>query len=159
MPIAPELRPFYRTPEWFARAQGQCEWCGKPSRKVVRVALDGSGRWYCDESSRWRSGLDRCRIEELRAMHEKASRPGSRLHLPMEVIMHAELRPPRNTRSCFVVLSVAHLDHNPGNNAPENIAALCQRCHLVFDGAEHRRNARLRRDRETGQLRLELVEC
>lgn len=28
-----------------------------------------------------------------------------------------------------VVLTIAHLDHNPANNAPENLRAWCQRCH------------------------------
>jgi 5-methylcytosine-specific restriction endonuclease McrA len=32
-----------------------------------------------------------------------------------------------------VVLTVHHLDFNPGNNKPYNIIALCQRCHLRLD--------------------------
>ena len=32
-----------------------------------------------------------------------------------------------------VVLTIAHLDHNPANNAPENLRAWCQRCHNKFD--------------------------
>jgi len=32
-----------------------------------------------------------------------------------------------------VVLTVAHLDRNPANNAESNLAALCQRCHLNYD--------------------------
>ncbi|WP_332747329.1 hypothetical protein [Sphingomonas sp. ZB1N12] len=38
----------------------------------------------------------------------------------------------------FVVLACAHLDHDPGNNAPANLKALCQRCHMLHDAAEHR---------------------
>lgn len=30
-------------------------------------------------------------------------------------------------------LTVAHLDHNPGNNSPENLAFLCQTHHWMFD--------------------------
>ena len=33
----------------------------------------------------------------------------------------------------------AHRDHDPTNNRPGNLAALCQRCHLLHDRAEHRR--------------------
>lgn len=40
-----------------------------------------------------------------------------------------------------VVLTVAHLDHNPENCAAENLRALCQRCHLRYDQALHQRNA------------------
>ncbi len=32
-----------------------------------------------------------------------------------------------------VVLTVAHLDHNPRNNYLSNLAALCQRCHNRHD--------------------------
>jgi len=29
-------------------------------------------------------------------------------------------------------LTVHHIDGNPGNNLPENLVALCQRCHLAL---------------------------
>lgn len=32
-----------------------------------------------------------------------------------------------------IVLSIAHLDHNPTNNDPTNLRALCQRCFRKFD--------------------------
>jgi hypothetical protein len=32
-----------------------------------------------------------------------------------------------------VVLTVAHLDHQPENCAPDNLRALCQRCHNRYD--------------------------
>ena len=32
-----------------------------------------------------------------------------------------------------VVLASAHLDHNPGNNRSRNLAALCQRCHMLHE--------------------------
>ena len=32
-----------------------------------------------------------------------------------------------------VVLASAHLDHDPSNNHPHNLSALCQRCHLSHD--------------------------
>jgi 5-methylcytosine-specific restriction endonuclease McrA len=36
-----------------------------------------------------------------------------------------------------VVLTVAHLDHNPENCDPSNLRSLCQRCHNRYD-AKHR---------------------
>ena len=33
-----------------------------------------------------------------------------------------------------VVLTVAHLDHRPENSSFFNLAALCQRCHNLYDG-------------------------
>jgi hypothetical protein len=35
-----------------------------------------------------------------------------------------------------VVLTIAHLDHCPENNDPDNLKALCQRCHNRHDIAE-----------------------
>lgn len=40
-----------------------------------------------------------------------------------------------------IVLTVAHLDHQPENCAPENLKAMCQRCHLRYDSAHHQWNA------------------
>jgi 5-methylcytosine-specific restriction endonuclease McrA len=40
-----------------------------------------------------------------------------------------------------VVLTVAHRDHAPENCDPANLAALCQRCHLVYDAEQHKAQA------------------
>lgn len=37
----------------------------------------------------------------------------------------------------YVVLTIAHLDHDPTHNDPSNLRALCQRCHNRYD-AKHR---------------------
>lgn len=36
-----------------------------------------------------------------------------------------------------VVLTVAHLDHTPENVDPDNLRAMCQRCHLSYDRDHH----------------------
>lgn len=41
-----------------------------------------------------------------------------------------------------VVLTVAHVDHDPSNNARSNLRAWCQKCHLEHDRDEHTTNAR-----------------
>jgi 5-methylcytosine-specific restriction endonuclease McrA len=38
-------------------------------------------------------------------------------------------------------MSVHHLDHDPSNNAPDNLIALCSGCHLRRDAPWHARNA------------------
>lgn len=40
-----------------------------------------------------------------------------------------------------IVLTVAHLDHQPENCQPENLKAMCQRCHLRYDSQHHQRNS------------------
>ncbi len=44
--------------------------------------------------------------------------------------VHGEPHPVTGAK---VVLTVAHLDHQPENCAPENLRALCQRCHNAWD--------------------------
>jgi hypothetical protein len=56
-----------------------------------------------------------------------------------------------------VVLTVAHLDHDPQNNDPENLKAMCQKCHNRYDVDHRRKNrAKTRRKKilETGQMEL-----
>ncbi len=56
-----------------------------------------------------------------------------------------------------VVLTVAHLDHNPGNCDLSNLRAWCQPHHLHYDVRHHARNAantRRQRHIEAGQLEL-----
>ena len=36
-----------------------------------------------------------------------------------------------------VVLTVAHLNHEPGDCRDDNLVALCQRCHLNYDREHH----------------------
>jgi len=74
-----------------------------------------------------------------------------------------------------IVLTVAHLgvpypDGRPGNKhdksdcRAENLAALCQRCHLNFDRSDHlararatREGKRRERDAQRGWVQLELI--
>ena len=53
-----------------------------------------------------------------------------------------------------IVLTVAHLDQDIRNNDPDNLAALCQRCHLQWDRPWHLINASITRDRNHRQLQL-----
>jgi len=57
-----------------------------------------------------------------------------------------------------VVLTVAHLDHDPGNSDPDNLRAMCQRCHLRYDVEHHKASAARTRDRKRGQSRLPGLE-
>lgn len=69
----------------------------------------------------------------------------------------AENYKPHPITGSKVVLTVAHLDHNPQNCVDENLKALCQRCHLTYDAQHHAKNAaktRYKRKLEKGQLEL-----
>jgi len=56
-----------------------------------------------------------------------------------------------------IVLTCAHLDHNPQNCDAANLAALCQRCHLNYDRDQHLQNAartRYAKKLAAGQIEL-----
>lgn len=53
-----------------------------------------------------------------------------------------------------IVLTVAHLNHQPEDCRPENLAALCQRHHLAYDHDHHRANAQATRRAKAGTMEL-----
>jgi len=55
-----------------------------------------------------------------------------------EVCDAENYKPHPITRS-KVILTVAHLDHTPENCQPENLKAMCQKCHNNYD-KQHRKS-------------------
>ena len=96
----------------FGRAKGRCEGCGRPHGKLVLCVSDG--RWFDRQDGSWRDERGR-----------RITRP----------------RKPYRLRWTIVRLAACHLDHDPTNSDLENLAAWCQRCHLLHDRPEHRRRA------------------
>ena len=142
VPIRREHRWFYPI-DWpqlsavirFRRAQGRCESCGRPHGRLVCHL--GDGRWWDEDGQVWRSG----RGQLLR-------------QLPVPTELPSAL-PQYKTR---VVLACAHLNHDPTQNGPRNLKALCQRCHLLHDRVEHQRQRwlTLRKRKALGDLFLGL---
>jgi len=77
---------------------------------------------------------------------------GSPGHYPDCRAAHGEPHPKTGSR---VVLTVAHLDHQPENNGEPgdrpNLMAMCQRCHLTYDAKHHAMNAAITRKAKAGQ--------
>jgi len=123
MPIRPENRTRYPK-DWpaisasiRARAGNRCEQCG-----VANGALGGrtpDGAWH----PAWPVG------EKL--LHMEWPKPGTRWACGKDSKRPIELRIIR------IVLTVAHLDHQPENCDPSNLRAWCQRCHLHYDRHHH----------------------
>lgn len=57
-----------------------------------------------------------------------------------------------------VVLTVAHLDHDPGNwdvkKLKERVRAMCNRCHLRYDTKHHQANAKATRKAKQKQVEI-----
>ena len=124
------------------RAKWCCEWCG------VRNGAAG----LRSTSGMWVDQADYHRI----------------IHTP-EFDQHFDMFG-LSPKVITIVLTVAHLgvpypDGRPGDKhdkadcRPENLAALCQRCHLNFDRADHVARAAATRERkrqERGGMQLDL---
>lgn len=66
----------------------------------------------------------------------------------------AESYPGEGQPAIVIVLTVAHLDHQPENCDPANLRAWCQRHHLAYDHDHHRANAQATRRARAGTLEL-----
>lgn len=66
----------------------------------------------------------------------------------------AENHQPHRITGSKVILTVAHLDRDRRNNRFNNLAALCQRCHLNHDRTQHIRNRKYGRYHKEKQYNL-----
>lgn len=57
-------------------------------------------------------------------------------------------------RPTVIVLTVAHLNHQPEDCRPENLAAMCQRHHLAYDAQHHKETAYATRRRASATADL-----
>jgi hypothetical protein len=54
----------------------------------------------------------------------------------------------------MIVLTIAHLDHDINNNKMDNLAALCQRCHLVYDNDFHIENRKKKKKKNQIEMKF-----
>lgn len=129
MPMNRKLYP----PNWDeiahsikASANWRCQECGKP------CCPTGINFWKwaeCLSDSEW---ADELPDEEESAFMEKWEE--------------------RSIKARFT-LTVAHLNHRPGDCRPKNLKALCSVCHLRYDNSQRSLKKRLKQERQ-GQLNL-----
>lgn len=150
MPIRPENMHRYPK-DWkdiraeiLEREQNACKFCGLPNYAWV-IRWPGEGRTYL-----------------LRADHDKSVTYDKAVELAARYLKITladgidEDGP--DWRLTRIVLTIAHLDHQPENNGTvgnrPNLAALCQLCHNRYD-RKHRAETRGKtRDAKQGQRRL-----
>lgn len=132
MPIRPENRNRYPAdwPEISARVRADahdlCEWCGVVNKSWIRrgTARDGRALYRYAGQSAHDDGFDAEDGMPVPDTSEDTCDWG---------------------RTVQVVLTVAHLDHQPENCARENLKALCQRCHNRHDAPARRQGTWKRR--------------
>lgn len=128
MPIRREHRHLYRGPEYRARRErireregDACKFCRVPNGKLVGRYKSHPGCCYGVEDG----------VEYMAGVGKTGRHRSHRSGVP--------------DRVAKIVCTLAHLDHDPTNNAEENLAFLCQWCHLHHDQGQHQANARATR--------------
>lgn len=136
MPIKPENRHRYPS-DWPAireqvlrRAGYRCEHPGCLARQY------SVGWWVVDPNEQaWRWSAAWGQNDNPRTFGEARQ-------------VAAELdfsRSEEGPKPIVIVLTIAHLDHQPENCEPSNLRALCQRHHLAHDHDHHQANAQATR--------------
>lgn len=116
MPIRPENKARYpadwpRLSREIRESVGwRCEWCAAPD---WRIAPEGV----------WR--FDNGYFERVDG--------GYRWHADDALTQVDDLEPEPTGRNVRIILTVAHLDHQPENCGRSNLRALCQQCHNRYD--------------------------
>lgn len=105
-----------------AEAGNRCEWCSAPNGQTILRGLTSSG------AAVWR-GMGWSAYENGLCADTGTDVPDT---TPDTVDYPKAVR---------VVLTVAHLDHQPENCTRDNLKALCQRCHLRHDAKHHAANS------------------
>jgi hypothetical protein len=139
MPIRKNLRHLYGTnwravirPRILARAANRCERCGKPNH--TRVATT-SGKGIFGPWMVWA-------ITDAENLVVSDWTDDRREWASVETYD----RENPEFRHIRVVLTVAHLNHEPADNRDENLKALCQWCHLIHDLTHHHESRAHRKD-------------
>lgn len=152
MPIKPENKDKYPK-NWkqisedirFNRADGKCEVCGVPNYAVGHRNEDGNfvpigGNIFADLAGQ---GLLYPSLNPLTFMEAK------------EIADAETFNCVYGFKYVVIVLTVAHLDHQPENCDYTNLKAMCQKCHNNYDKG-HRKET-IRNSRNVGQLSLNLT--
>ena len=144
MPIRPENLARYPK-DWAAIAAGireraghRCEWPGCGARNY------SVGVWLQDDAGAWKWSPHWGQNDNPRTFSE-ARQIAAELYASWG---EEALKP------IVIVLTVAHLNHQPEDCRPENLAAWCQRHHLAYDHATHQANAQATRRARVGQGEL-----
>ena len=116
------------------RAKNKCEKCGIGNYQVKRFLKSG----------------------DIEISNYKSDQPNY-----TAACIHAQIlnniNPDGLGKWSVIVLTVAHLDHDKENNRFNNLAALCQRCHLQHDIRHHAANRKYgRHHKSKHQLKIQL---
>lgn len=120
-------------PRILARANNCCEWCDVPNGVIIKRTGETFRHQTWDECIKVESMVHYSKVTKAQAL--------------------------KTLGLTKVVLTIAHLNHDKQNHEvkDENLAALCQRCHLKHDMQHHTANRKYGRNWQGGQqLKLDI---
>ena len=138
MPIKPENKSRY--PEnWkeisarirFGRAKNRCEVCGLKNYSIIKRLPNGSFSFPCQTD--W--DMIHSRIRNCQS------------NMSESLKYHGFTK---------VILTVAHLDHQPENCEDENLKAMCQKCHNNYD--KNHRKQTIHESNTVDQIEISFTE-
>lgn len=151
MPISPQNQKRY-PPEWpqirlqmLERAKWRCE---HPGCQAAQYAI---GRWIiaADGAAKWEPVVGNTPVRDAqdRAMHAAGQglKPDGMPWTYRDARAFLDRFVWDDPQPIIIVLTVAHLNHQPEDCRPENLRAWCQRHHLAYDLEHHQQNARATR--------------
>ena len=110
----------YSVGHWVCFAGGQHEWRplegNNPPKTAQDHEFDNAGEGCNFQGDRWTYKAARAFVDRMWA-------------------------PTDEDRPTIIVLTVAHLNHDPTDCDPENLRSWCQRHHLAYDAKHHAANA------------------
>jgi hypothetical protein len=147
MPVRPELRHLYRTPEWralraevFKRSRGRCEQCGKPAGPVYT---------YTWQTSVIAQGAPLARRRKIYHMVWMPVQGGLWTDQEGRKLAWTGRWPHAGLpRRIFAQLGAAHVDPAGEFFDPNNVRVWCDWCHLHHDQEQHHFTRAGRRDRQ-----------
>ncbi len=148
MPIKPENRARYPK-DWSAislAAKKRAGWkCQHPGCAATQYSV---GRWvrFADGPHEWRplegnTPATTAMDHELFMAGEGRDAAGDRWTYGQARAFIDRWVWADDDSPLVIVLTVAHLNHEPEDCRPENLAAMCQRHHLAYDAEHHKRTA------------------
>jgi hypothetical protein len=156
MPIKPENRARYPKdwPEISHAARARAKWrCQHPGCTAMQYSV---GRWICFAGGphEWRpvegnTPATTAQDREFFMAGEGRGADGTFWTYGKARAFIDRWSWGDDGRPLVIVLTVAHLNHEPEDCRPENLAAMCQRHHLAYDAQHHKQTAYTTRKRAT----------
>lgn len=161
MPIKPENKRLY-PPDWPAislAARERARWrCQHPGCRATQYSV-GTWRAWGGGPLEWQPV--RCNLPLATARDCEFYHAAQGRRADGSLWTYKEARAfierwcwPEGEVPIVIVLTVAHLNHDPADCQPDNLRAMCQRHHLAYDQALHRINAWATRRAKAGTLEM-----